>query len=85
MRHEYQVKCPDSSLRLHWQAVSVHRNTVRARKPARNCYCPVTHKATLGEIAELLHQFVEILQTFLEDKRYHKRMDKKKANESEDK
>ncbi|MCQ2057573.1 MAG: NAD-dependent epimerase/dehydratase family protein [Bacteroidaceae bacterium] len=34
-------------------------------KPAvgRYCYCPVTHKATLGRIVELLHQFAEMPKT----------------------
>lgn len=29
----------------------------------RYCYCPVTHKATLGRIVELLHQFAEMPKT----------------------
>ena len=29
------------------------------------CYCPVTHKATLGEIVDLLHQFAEQPKTLL--------------------
>ena len=32
-------------------------NSARDDKKGRYCYCPVTHKATLGEIVELLHQF----------------------------
>ncbi len=31
----------------------------------RYCYCPVTHKATLGEIVDLLHQFAEMPQTLM--------------------
>ena len=31
----------------------------------RYCYCPVTHKATLGQIVELLQQFKEMPQTLL--------------------
>lgn len=31
----------------------------------RYCYCPVTHKATLGQIVELLHRFKEMPQTLL--------------------
>ena len=31
----------------------------------RYCYCPVTHKATLGHIVELLHQFVEQPKTLM--------------------
>ena len=29
----------------------------------RYCYCPVTHKATLGEIVDLLHQFARSIHT----------------------
>ena len=32
---------------------------------ARYCYCPVTHKATLGEIVDLLHQFAAQPQTLM--------------------
>ncbi len=32
---------------------------------SRYCYCPVTHKATLGQIVELLQQFKELPQTLL--------------------
>ncbi len=31
----------------------------------RYCYCPVTHKATLGQIVELLQQFKEMPQTLM--------------------
>lgn len=31
----------------------------------RYCYCPVTHKATLGKILDLLHQFHDMPQTLL--------------------
>lgn len=31
----------------------------------RYCYCPVTHKATLGKIVDLLHQFHDMPQTLL--------------------
>lgn len=31
----------------------------------RYCYCPVTHKATLGRIVDLLHQFHDMPQTLL--------------------
>ena len=31
----------------------------------RYCYCPVTHKATLGEIVDLLHQFKEMPKTLM--------------------
>ena len=31
----------------------------------RYCYCPVTHKATLGQIVDLLHQFKAMPQTLM--------------------
>ena len=31
----------------------------------RYCYCPVTHKVTLGEIVDLLHQFEEMPRTLM--------------------
>lgn len=31
----------------------------------RYCYCPLTHKATLGEIVNLLHQFEEMPRTLM--------------------
>ena len=31
----------------------------------RYCYCPVTHKATLGEIVDLIHQFADQPNTLL--------------------
>lgn len=31
----------------------------------RYCYCPVTHKATLGQIVDLLHQFKSMPQTLM--------------------
>ncbi|MGG6544651.1 UNVERIFIED_CONTAM: NAD-dependent epimerase/dehydratase family protein [Prevotella sp. 15_C9] len=34
-------------------------------KEGRYCYCPVTHKVTLGEIVDLLHQFSEMPKTLL--------------------
>lgn len=33
--------------------------------PGRYCYCPVTHKATLGHIVELLNQFKAMPQTLM--------------------
>ena len=29
------------------------------------CYCPITHKATLGEIVDLLHKFAEMPKTLM--------------------
>ena len=34
-------------------------------KKGRYCYCPVTHKATLGEIVELLHKFADMPTTLM--------------------
>lgn len=31
----------------------------------RYCYCPVTHKATLGQIVDLLHQFADMPKTLM--------------------
>ena len=31
----------------------------------RYCYCPVTHKVTLGEIVDLLHKFAEMPKTLM--------------------
>ena len=33
--------------------------------PGRYCYCPITHKATLGEIVDLLHQFKQMPKTLM--------------------
>ena len=35
------------------------------KEQGRYCYCPVTHKATLGHIVELLHQFAEQPKTLM--------------------
>ena len=34
-------------------------------KKGRYCYCPVTHKATLGEIVELLHKLADMPTTLM--------------------
>ena len=34
-------------------------------KVGRYCYCPVTHKATLGEIVDLLHRFADMPKTLM--------------------
>ena len=38
---------------------------VRPNEKGRYCYCPVTHRATLGEIVELLHSFAEMPRTLM--------------------
>ena len=39
--------------------------TVLPKEGGRYCHCPVTHKVTLGEIVDLLHQFHDMPQTLL--------------------
>ena len=39
--------------------------TVLPSAEGRYCYCPVTHKATLGEIVDLLHQFHDMPKTLM--------------------
>ena len=34
-------------------------------KIGRYCYCPITHKATLGEIVDLLHKFADMPKTLM--------------------
>ena len=34
-------------------------------KVGRYCYCPITHKATLGEIVDLLHKFADMPKTLI--------------------
>ena len=34
-------------------------------KVGRYCYCPITHKATLGEIVDLLHKFADMPKTLM--------------------
>ena len=38
---------------------------VHPEADGRYCYCPVTHKVTLGEIVDLLHQFAEMPKTLM--------------------
>ena len=38
---------------------------VRPKADGRYCYCPITHKATLGEIVELLKSFAEQPKTLM--------------------
>lgn len=38
---------------------------VSAKADGRYCYCPITHKVTLGEIVELLKQYVEQPKTLM--------------------
>lgn len=38
---------------------------VSSQADGRYCYCPITHKATLGEIIDLLHKFEEMPRTLM--------------------
>ena len=38
---------------------------VLPQEAGRYCYCPMTHKATLGQIVDLLHQFEEMPRTLM--------------------
>ena len=38
---------------------------VRPNENGRYCYCPVTYRATLGEIVDLLHSFAEMPRTLM--------------------
>ena len=38
---------------------------VQPNENGRYCYCPVTHRATLGEIVDLLHSFAEMPRTLM--------------------
>ena len=42
---------------------SVNSVNLVFEKQGRYCYCPITHKATLGEIVDLLHKFAEMPKT----------------------
>ena len=39
--------------------------TVVPAAAGKYCYCPITHRATLGTIVDLLHQFADMPQTLL--------------------
>lgn len=44
---------------------SVDSSNSCSKKKGRYCYCPVTHKVTLGRIVELLHEFAEQPKTLM--------------------
>ena len=46
------------------EVIPVNENENRNEK-GRYCYCPITHKATLGEIVELLNKFAEQPKTLM--------------------
>lgn len=45
------------------ESCAIHESLASAQ--GRYCYCPVTHKATLGQIVELLQQFKQMPQTLM--------------------
>lgn len=45
--------------------IPVSSDIVTKEHKGRYCYCPVTHKVTLGRIVELLHQFAEQPRTLM--------------------
>ena len=40
-------------------------DVIPAGLTGRYCYCPITHRATLGEIVDLLHKFAEMPKTLM--------------------
>ena len=44
---------------------SVQSDKSGFEKIGRYCYCPITHKATLGEIVDLLHKFADMPKTLM--------------------
>lgn len=47
------------------EIVGVSQNSPNAQNLGRYCFCPITHKVTLGRIVELLHSFEELPRTLL--------------------
>ena len=45
--------------------IPVSSDRITEEQKGRYCYCPVTHKVTLGRIVELLHQFAEQPKTLM--------------------
>lgn len=45
--------------------IPVSLDRITEEHKGRYCYCPVTHKVTLGRIVELLHQFAEQPKTLM--------------------
>lgn len=45
--------------------IPVSLDRITEEQKGRYCYCPVTHKVTLGRIVELLHQFAEQPKTLM--------------------
>ena len=51
--------------RCEFNGLEVVPYAAMSSQPARYCYCPVTHKATLGEIVDLLKSFAEQPKTLM--------------------
>ena len=51
--------------RCEFDGLEVVPYAAMSSQPARYCYCPVTHKATLGEIVSLLKSFAEQPNTLM--------------------
>ena len=51
--------------RCEFDGLEVVPYAAMSSQPARYCYCPVTHKATLGEIVTLLKSFAEQPKTLM--------------------
>ena len=51
--------------RCEFDGLTVIPSEVEGSQPGRYCYCPITHKATLGEIVELLKSFSSQPSTLL--------------------
>ena len=45
--------------------IPISLDRITEEQKGRYCYCPVTHKVTLGRIVELLHQFAEQPKTLM--------------------
>ena len=58
-------RCEFDGLEVIPAEVRTHANHSRVYENGRYCYCPVTHKATLGQIVEILQQFKQMPQTLL--------------------
>ena len=58
-------RCEFDGLEVIPAEVRTDANHSRVYENGRYCYCPVTHKATLGQIVELLQQFKEMPQTLM--------------------
>lgn len=56
-------RCEFDGLEVIPVEIRTNVNDSRLYENGRYCYCPITHKATLGQIVDLLHQFRQLPQT----------------------